>query len=131
LKGVGLRGKIMSQVFSRARFTPVNADWFPSDGMSLIDFGCDAKIIETPGHTAGSISIVTNQGDGIIGDVIMGGWMGGVLHRSRPNYHYFADDLTLAMQSLDLVLRQTTARLFVGHGGPLLHDRVKAWRERA
>ncbi len=62
--------------------------------MRLDEFGCDAVILETPGHTAGSISLITAAGDAIIGDVIMGGYLGGVLFPGKPNYHYFAEDLT-------------------------------------
>lgn len=92
LLGVGLRGKVMAKVFSEAFFMSVKADLFASNGMSLSDYGCDATIIETPGHTLGSISIITPEGDAIIGDVIMGGWMGGLLMPGKPNYHYFAED---------------------------------------
>ena len=128
LLGVGLRGRVMAKVFSEASFNRVKADLFVSNGMSLSDYGCDATIVETPGHTPGSISIITPEGDAIIGDVIMGGWMGGLLMPGKPNYHYFAEDLPLAMKSLDAILAKTTRTLYVGHGGPLAHARVQAWR---
>ena len=130
LKGVGLRGKIMAKVFSEASFKSVEANLFANNGMSLGDFGCDATIIETPGHTPGSISIITPDGDAIIGDVIMGGWMGGLLMPSKPNHHYFAENLPLAMRSLDVILANTNRTLYVGHGGPLAHSRVQAWHRR-
>ncbi len=118
LKGVGLRGKIMARIFSRSAFQAVNADLFLKHDMRLNDYGCDVRIIETPSHTPGSISIITPDGQAIIGDVIMGGIMGGKLFPHRPNYHYFADDISQAMASLDLILSQTHNTLYVGHGGP-------------
>lgn len=128
LKGVGLRGKIMARVFSNSAFQSVNADLFVEHNMRLNDYGCDVRIIETPGHTPGSISIITPDGQAIIGDVIMGGYMGGILFPHRPNYHYFADDISQAMASLDLILSQTHHTLYVGHGGPISHSRALAWR---
>ena len=82
LRGVGLRGKIMARVFSEASFRPANGDLFVLDGLSLIDFGCDAKIMVTPGHTPGSISIVTPDGDAIIGDRHHG-WLDGWAAHAR------------------------------------------------
>jgi hydroxyacylglutathione hydrolase len=95
LKGVGFRGRIMARVFSQVVFKAVKADVPAYEGMSLREYGCDAQVIETPGHTLGSISVLTGDGNAIIGDVIMGGWMGGLLLPNRPNYHYFADDFPL------------------------------------
>lgn len=54
--------------------------------------------------------------------------MGGLLMPGRPNYHYFAEDLPLAIKSLDAILAKTNRTLYVGHGGPLDHARVHAWR---
>ena len=130
LKGIGFRGKVMSHIFSDAKFNAVNADISLHDGMSLLDYGCNATIVATPGHTAGSISIVTPEGDAIIGDVIMGGYMGGNIWPTRPNYHYFADDIEQAMKSLDTLLSRTKRTLYVGHGGPLLQTSVRTWRKR-
>lgn len=86
--------------------------------LSLGEFGVDAKILFTPGHTRGSISIMTGH-DAIIGDVLMGGWLGGALLGARPNYHYYIDDLEQLHASLKRIMALKPARLHVGHGGPL------------
>ncbi len=127
LNGIGLRGKIMSRVFSHASFKAVTADVELSANMSLSAYGADLSVMETPGHTAGSISLITSNGDAIIGDIIMGGYMGGNVFRKKPNQHYFADNLAQAMKSLEKVLSQTKGRLYVGHGGPLDHATVQRW----
>ena len=98
--------------------------------MALNDFGVYVKVVETPGHTPGSISIVTAEGDAIIGDVLVGGYMGGNFLPGRTNFHYFADNVEQAMISLDKILARTTGNLYVRHGGPLTHDSVVAWRNR-
>lgn len=129
LNGIGLRGKIMSRFFSGAKFDSVNADIQLYDGMTLANYGCNVTVVATPGHTPGSISFVTPEGDAIIGDVIMGGYVGGNVWPTRPNYHYFADDVDQAMKSLDTLLSRTKHKLYVGHGGPLLQNSVCAWRK--
>jgi glyoxylase-like metal-dependent hydrolase (beta-lactamase superfamily II) len=120
----------MSRFFSKASFDSVNADVRIHDDMALDEYGADVRVFETPGHTPGSVSIVTPAGDAIIGDVIMGGYMGGIILPGRPNFHYFADNVEEAMMSLDKILARTSGNLYVGHGGPLVHDSVVAWRKR-
>jgi hypothetical protein len=51
-----------------------------------------------------------------------------LIRRTSPNFHYFADDLSTAMASLDRILAVTSGRLFVGHGGPIAHEAVARWR---
>ena len=43
-------------------------DLFLEDNQKLNEYGVDARIIHTPGHTKGSISILTDKGDLICGD---------------------------------------------------------------
>ena len=131
LNGIGLQGKILSRLFQNAKLDHIQADVSLVDGMRLDEYGCDAVILATPGHTAGSISLLTSAGDAIIGDVIMGGYLGGWLFPSKPNYHYFAEDLSQAMRSLDAILARTSGTLYVGHGGPLAHRDVERWRKRS
>jgi glyoxylase-like metal-dependent hydrolase (beta-lactamase superfamily II) len=128
LQGVGMRGRILSRLFSNLPFQSRGADLEASEGLRLDEFGVPATILHTPGHTAGSISVLMDSGDAIVGDILMGGYAGGALSPSRPNFHYFADNLSLAMESLDRVLRVSSGRLFVGHGGPLAHEAVLRWR---
>lgn len=128
LRGVGLRGRILARMLSDLPFQPRAADLDAEGGLRLDAFGVAAAVLHTPGHTPGSISVVFDSGDAIIGDVIMGGYAGGALRPTRPNFHYFADDLPTAMASLDRILAATSGRLFVGHGGPLRHADVKRWR---
>ncbi len=130
LKGIGMRGWIMSRIFSDAKFEAANADFQLHEDMSLEPFGCDASVLETPGHTHGSISIVTAKGDAIVGDVLMGGFAGGNLLPTKPNYHYFAEDVDQTLRSIDKILARASGSLFVGHGGPLTHRAVTSWRNR-
>jgi glyoxylase-like metal-dependent hydrolase (beta-lactamase superfamily II) len=129
LRGVGLRGRILARLLHHRPFRTRAVDVDAEDGMRLDEFGVAASVLHTPGHTPGSISVVLDSGDAIIGDVIMGGYAGGAIRPTKPNFHYFADDLPLAMTSLDRILARVSGRLYVGHGGPLQHRAVMRWRE--
>lgn len=131
LNGIGIQGKILSRLFQNTKLDRIQADVSLVNGLRLDEFGCDACVLETPGHTAGSISLITPAGDAIIGDVIMGGYLGGWLFPSKPGYHYFAEDLAQAMSSLDTILTKTAGTLYVGHGGPLAHQDVERWRRQS
>lgn len=100
-------------------FEPITPDIVLSTEMSLHDYGIDGHILCTPGHTKGSISLVLGNGEAIVGDVMMGGWMGGVIRPQRPNYHYFVDDWDDVHRSIARLLTHAPTRWYVGHGGPL------------
>jgi hydroxyacylglutathione hydrolase len=49
------------------RFTP---DMYVDDDDDLSEFGLDAKVIHIPGHSAGSIGVLTDAGDLFCGDLL-------------------------------------------------------------
>lgn len=100
-------------------FTPFTPDWLLDEGTSLLSFGVDADIVCTPGHTAGSLSILLADGRAVVGDVLMGGYMGGQFLPDLPDYHYFADDLTLIHRSIKKLVSAGVSTWYPGHGGPL------------
>lgn len=91
----------------------------------LNDFGVDGKIIFTSGHTKGSISILFANNEMIIGDVMMGGFMGGNLFPSRPTYHYFYNDFDEIKSSIKKIVSLKPAKMYVGHGGALALENIK------
>lgn len=102
-----------------------------SDHSDLLrELGIAADIIHTPGHTPGSISIVADDGKAIIGDVLMGGILGGKLLPSRPQYHYYVTNLSELQSSIHTLLSTGSHTFYVGHGGPIQHRLVRRWFER-
>ncbi len=106
------------------RGDPTQPDLVLDGGRSLHDVGLDARVIETPGHTPGSVSLILPGGDAVVGDLLMGGYLGGLVRRSVPNVAYFQDDDRQATRSLRAVLATGARHLYVGHGGPLSAERV-------
>ncbi|MBU3113559.1 MBL fold metallo-hydrolase [Clostridium lacusfryxellense] len=48
------------------------ADLLIEDNFNLNEFGVNGEVIHTPGHTAGSLSVLLNNGETIVGDMISG-----------------------------------------------------------
>lgn len=101
-------------------FEPSQPDILIDKEMSLSDFGVDGRIVFTSGHTKGSISILLANNEAIIGDVMMGGYMGGNLFASKPMVHYFYNDFAEIKASIQKVIDLKPQKMYVGHGGPLL-----------
>ncbi|GAA2781373.1 MBL fold metallo-hydrolase [Kitasatospora sp. CM 4170] len=95
---------------------------------SLEDFGLAARIMPTPGHTAGSVSVLTDDGDLVAGDLIANSFMG--LIPGRPANPPFHDDPRQNLASLRRMLALDPTALHVGHGTPLDPDRVRQWADR-
>ncbi|WP_327411507.1 MBL fold metallo-hydrolase [Streptomyces sp. NBC_01233] len=107
---------------------PLEPDVLVRGETDLKDFGIAARIMPTPGHTAGSISVLTDQGDLVAGDLVANSFMG--LLPGRPANPPFHDDPLANLASLHKMLALNPGRLHVGHGSPLEPDRVRSWAAR-
>ncbi|GAB4516588.1 MAG: MBL fold metallo-hydrolase [Anaerolineae bacterium] len=112
--------------FVNKPFMPFSPEIALYDGFSLAEYGIPARVIHTPGHTPGSVSVLFQNGQAIVGDVMMGGHMGGFFQPTRPRYHYFAEDLNAVHQSIHRLLALNVEEFYVGHGGPLMRKDVLA-----
>ncbi|WP_380282249.1 MBL fold metallo-hydrolase [Kitasatospora purpeofusca] len=95
---------------------------------SLEDFGLAGRIMPTPGHTAGSVSVLTDDGDLVAGDLIANSFMGVI--PGRPANPPFHDDPRRNLTSLRAMLALDPTTLHVGHGTPLDPARVRRWADR-
>lgn len=115
----------MIMAFVPKSFETSQPDILIEEEMLLTDFGVDAKVVFTPGHTAGSLSILCGNNEAMVGDLMMGGWVGGALFGSRPNYHYYIDDIDQVHHSIKKMMQFKPATFYVGHGGPLKFENVR------
>ena len=109
----------MLMPFMGARFSPTSADILIDDALDLSPYGVAAQVIFTPGHTPGSVSLLTDDHQAIVGDLCGGGWPLGQFQPSRPRYHYWASSMEDVQASLKRVLASQPSQIHVGHGGPL------------
>lgn len=108
-------------------FAPAAVDVVFDDLFDLNPFGVDAQVIFTPGHTPGSVSVLTGSGDAAVGDLIGGGWPLGQFQPEKPHYHYWASSMDDVRTSLKHVLSHQPRTIHVGHGGPLDGNAARAF----
>jgi glyoxylase-like metal-dependent hydrolase (beta-lactamase superfamily II) len=82
--------------------------------LSLAKYGIPGKIIHTPGHSMGSVSVLLETGDAFVGDLAMNGFP----LRLSPGLPIFADDLRKVKESLKLLLDMGARTIYPAHGKP-------------
>lgn len=115
---INLFGKILMPLLKR-KYPPVQPDIIFEENFDLHPYGIAGKIIPTPGHTPGSISILMNSGEAIVGDLFGGGKLMGFYQPEQPRYHHWYSDFSSAKESIRRILKKSPTQIFVGHGGPL------------
>ena len=117
------RGKLLLKLVSESipGYTSVEPEVLVEDRYSLQEFGVDATILHTPGHTPGSLSILIPGGEVIVGDLIFGGFVA----RKRPNPPLVAMDMERVKESINELLSHSPKLFYVSHGGPFPVERVQ------
>ena len=92
----------------------------------LDEYGIAGRVIPTPGHTPGSVSVLLDTGEAIVGDMVMGRLMG--LLR-RPGPPLVAWDLEQNRESLRALLALAPRLVYVGHGGPFRPEELAGLAE--
>lgn len=129
------RHKLLDLYVNRP-FDGFEADQRLVENQRLDAFGLPGRIVVTPGHTSGSVSVVLDPADergfhdAVIGDLLIGGFLGGLLDRRRSRLPYFAEDYQVLQQSLAKLLATAGGVLYPGHGGPLNALKTGKWHER-
>jgi hydroxyacylglutathione hydrolase len=98
---------ILSGFGKSERFTP---DVLLEDGTDLNEYGLDARIITLPGHSKGSIGILTTQGELICGDFLVS--------TKGPRLNSLMDDQAAAKVSMEKLAGMNISTIYPGHGQP-------------
>jgi hydroxyacylglutathione hydrolase len=117
-QGRGLFGKLLMRLRGRAgggcpTFEP---DILLEDGQELDGYGWAARVIHTPGHTKGSIAILSDDGELFAGDT--------VANRGRPALAPFIENAEELRASLALLKGLDARIVYPGHGKPFPFDRM-------
>lgn len=120
--GGGILYTVLSPIARLLRFRAARADVVIADeGLSLVQLGIHGRVIHTPGHTAGSVSVVLDSGEAFVGDLAAGPSR---LHR-LPGLSPAADDREQMRASLRNLLGQGASTIYPGHGKPFSAQLLK------
>jgi len=89
--------------------------------LSLADYGIPGRIIPTPGHSMGSVSVLLETGDAFVGDLAMNG----LPMRIGPGLPIFAEDLQKVKESWQLLLDRGAKTVYPAHGKPFSADAIR------
>ncbi len=84
---------------------------FLEDGASLINYGLDAIVYNTSGHSTGSVCILTSSGDLFTGDLLTNS-------TGKPMLNSMMYDKAQGNLSLERLKQLPIQTVYPGHGGP-------------
>jgi glyoxylase-like metal-dependent hydrolase (beta-lactamase superfamily II) len=88
-----------------------NPDLFLEEGSSLSSYGMDATVHNTPGHSSGSICILTDSGELFCGDLLTSS-------NGKPMLNTMMYDHEAGLASLERLKSLPIRTVFPGHGAP-------------
>ncbi|UCC88810.1 MAG: MBL fold metallo-hydrolase [Anaerolineales bacterium] len=86
------------------------ADLYIKDGYTLSEYGFDATVLTIPGHSKGSIGILTAGGDLFCGDLLD--------NTGKPVLNAIMDDVAGASASVEKLRSLAVNTVYPGHGKP-------------
>lgn len=123
--GRSLGGKMIEFAFNRTgiemkyeRFEP---DIFLQDGDRLDEIGLCARVLHTPGHTLGSLSLALDDGALFIGDAM--------INQVRVGMSLYGEDNELAYESLRRINALHPRIVYSGHGKPFAGEDITRYFE--
>lgn len=101
---------------------PVKVDVVLDDNvLSLTDYGIPGRILHTPGHSAGSVSVLLDTGEAFVGDLAMNRFP---LCLS-PGLPIFADDLDVVSSSWHSLFAHGARTIYPAHGKPFRAEAIQ------
>ncbi len=97
---------------NRIRYRPCEPDIQIEEIYDLSGFGLKAKLIPTPGHSAGMISMIVDDEIALVGDTLFGIFPGTV-------FPPFADNIDQLIQSWSILLHTGCQWFLPSHGRPV------------
>jgi len=112
--------RMMKQLMSlfrlrkRDRLTP---DLFLKDGDRLDEYGLAATVLHVPGHSAGCIAVLTDEGEFFSGDFLE--------NRTHPSIATIVDDAEALKAAFEQVKALDIRTVYPGHGKAFAMDKIK------
>jgi len=104
---------------SSLNFSGAPVDLALEDGKyPLESYGIQGKILHTPGHSSGSMSLLLDSGEAFVGDLAVNG----PPMRIGPNMSVFAEDPAAVKRSWQMLLDNGAKWIYPAHGKPFEAD---------
>jgi len=91
------------------------------ESMSLSEYGIPGRVIPTPGHSSGSVSVLLETGEAFVGDLAMNKFP----LRLSPGPPIFAEDWETLKKSWQILLDQGAKTVYPAHGEPFSVDIIR------
>jgi len=93
---------------------PFQSSIYFEDNASLQEYGVNGKIIFLSGHTKGSLGVLTEEGEFIVGDAM--------INFSTPTSACIYEDQQSMLKSIERIKTNEAHKIYVGHGAPIILD---------
>ncbi|MFY9120032.1 MAG: MBL fold metallo-hydrolase [Syntrophomonadaceae bacterium] len=111
--GTNALGKLVSWLgrhnIRSLRFPKTRVEFTTDQELDLTPYGVAAKVVPTPGHTPGSLSVLLEDGQAIVGDLAMS-------YGPGSNFPIFAEQPEKITASWDLLIKQGASIFYPAHG---------------
>ena len=109
---IKILGRVMSLIppFRLNKSNRFKPDLLIDDDFSLLDYGLDARVLSIPGHSKGSLGVLTAGGDLFCGDLLVNG--------EKPTLNSIIDNYENADASVKKLQAMKISIVYPGHGNP-------------
>jgi glyoxylase-like metal-dependent hydrolase (beta-lactamase superfamily II) len=122
--GITTWGKISTKLFSWTivpfvHVQPTEVDIvLENEEFSLEEYGISGKVVYTPGHSSGSVSVLLETGEAFVGDMAMNKFP----LRLSPGMPIYAENWSKLIDSWQMLLNKGVKTVYPSHGGPFSVD---------
>ena len=114
LHPTGFTGRIFWLFFGQKKasmYPAFEPDILIDDALELEEYGVRGKVIHTPGHSPGCVSVILKSGDAIVGDLIFPS-----VPSEKPSLPFWADDPEEALRSIKKLIDNAPGNIYIAHG---------------
>lgn len=124
LTPTNLTARLLARFAIDPRFPPFEPDVVVQSELDLAPWGVAGKAIVLPGHTPGSMAVLLDGDRAIVGDMMLGGYLGGAMRPHTAGRHYFHADEPRNDRNIEALLQRGVRTFHLGHGGPVSRESV-------
>jgi glyoxylase-like metal-dependent hydrolase (beta-lactamase superfamily II) len=121
-------GGMIKAFLPLVHFPPAKVDLvLGEESLSLSEYGIPGKVIHTPGHSSGSVSVLLETGEAFVGDLAMNKFP----LRLTPGTPIFAEDWEALKRSWAVLLDLGAKTIYPAHGEPFSIDIISRALDRS